>query len=229
MGTSNNLPCIWTVPAWLSMSTQFDKFSNLAQHPVSVTRASREARNGHRGVIVWFTGLSGSGKSTLAYLVEASLHGKRCQTVVLDGDHVRNGLCCDLGFTLRDREENIRRVGEVAKLFMEVGTIVLAAFISPLRGDRARVRGMVEPEDFLEVYCNASLDVCESRDPKGLYKRARIGEIADFTGITSPYEPPLHPDLVVESGTAGIAVCVHQIVEAIDRRGICQFPLSVQV
>ncbi len=135
-------------------------------------------------------GLSGSGKSTLAHAVEETLHQQGCHTFVLDGDNVRHGLCGDLGFSSKDREENIRRIGEMAKLFMEAGVIVLTAFISPYRADRERVRGIVEHGDFIEIYCDASIEVCEARDVKGMYKKARAGLIPEFTGISSPYEVP---------------------------------------
>ena len=144
---------------------------NVVWHHATVTRARRELQNGHRGAIFWFTGLSGAGKSTLAHAVEESLYQKGCRTFVLDGDNVRHGLCGDLGFSSKDREENIRRIGEMAKLFMEAGVIVLTAFISPFRVDRERVRGMVEHGDFLEIFCDSSIEVCESRDVKGMYKK----------------------------------------------------------
>lgn len=198
---------------------------NIIQHPVLVTRAHREARHGHRGVIVWLTGLPGSGKSTLAYSVERVLHANGCQTVVLDGDHVRHGLCRDLGFSPEDRRENIRRVGEVAKLFMETGFIVLTAFISPYRADREDVRRLVGVGDFIEVYCNASIEVCEARDPKGLYRKARSGQLAEFTGISSPYEAPHDPEITIDSGTAEIGACVQRIIEELTKRGICRISL----
>jgi adenylylsulfate kinase len=176
---------------------------------------------------VWFTGLSGSGKSTLAHAVEEVLCRQGCRTFVLDGDNIRHGLCRDLGFSANDRHENIRRVGEVAKLFMEAGMIVLTAFISPYRADRAFARSLVGSGDFLEVYCNASLEVCEARDPKGMYREARLGQIPEFTGIASPYEAPEIPEIAVGSGTADIETCVQQIIEEITKRGICRFPLPL--
>ena len=176
---------------------------NIVWHHATVTRARREAQNGHRGAIIWFTGLSGSGKSTLAHAVEETLHQQGCRTFVLDGDNVRHGLCGDLGFSAKDRVENIRRIGEMAKLFMEAGVIVLTAFISPFRADRERVRGMVEHGDFIEIYCDAPIEVCESRDVKGMYKKARAGQIAEFTGISSPYEAPENPELTVNTGNSG--------------------------
>ncbi|MDD1621640.1 MAG: adenylyl-sulfate kinase [Methylococcaceae bacterium] len=173
--------------------------------------------NGHKGCIVWFTGLSGAGKSTLAHAVEEALHQKGCRTFVLDGDNVRHGLCSDLGFSDADREENIRRIGEVANLFMQAGVIVLTAFISPFRADRERVRSMAASGDFIEVYCDASLNVCENRDIKGLYKKARMGEIAEFTGISSPYEAPTNPELIVSTGQDPLEICARQVIDAIQR------------
>jgi adenylylsulfate kinase len=194
--------------------------TNVVWHHATVTRARREAQNGHRGAIIWFTGLSGSGKSTLAHAVEESLYQRGCRTFVLDGDNVRHGLCGDLGFLVNDRQENIRRIGELSKLFMEAGVIVLTAFISPYRADRERVRGMVEHGDFIEAYCNTSLAICESRDVKGIYKKARAGEIADFTGISAPYEAPENPELIVNTGTTELDACVQQIIGELIQRGI---------
>jgi len=193
---------------------------NVVWHHATVTRARREAMNGHRGAILWFTGLSGAGKSTLAHAVEEELHQMGCHTFVLDGDNVRHGLCGDLGFSPADRVENIRRVGEVAKLFMEAGIIVLTAFISPFRSDRERVRGMVGHGDFMEIYCDSPLEICEQRDVKGLYKKARAGQIADFTGISSPYEPPQNPELTVNTGKEALETCVQQVIAEMTHRGI---------
>jgi adenylylsulfate kinase len=196
---------------------------NVVWHHATVTRARREAQNGHRGAIIWFTGLSGAGKSTLAHAVEEALHQRGCRTFVLDGDNVRHGLCGDLGFSPLERVENIRRVGEIAKLFMEAGVIVLTAFISPFRADRERVRGMVEHGDFIEIYCDSPIEVCETRDIKGLYKKARAGQIPEFTGISSPYEAPINPELTVRTGTAGLDVCVQQVLGEMAHRGIIEF------
>ena len=193
---------------------------NIVWHHATVTRARRETQNGHRVAIVWFTGLSGSGKSTLAHAVEETLHRQGCRTFVLDGDNVRHGLCGDLGFSSKDRVENIRRIGEMAKLFMEAGVIVLTAFISPFRADRERVRGMVEHGDFIEIYCDAPIGVCESRDVKGMYKKARAGLIAEFTGISSPYEAPEDPELTVNTGTAELDDCVQQVIGEMVQRGL---------
>ncbi len=196
------------------------KSSNTVWHHATVTRARREALNGHKSVILWFTGLSGAGKSTLAHAVEEKLHQLGCRTFVLDGDNVRHGLCGDLGFSAQDREENIRRVGEMAKLFIEAGEIVLTAFISPFRSDRVKVRGLVPHGDFLEVYCHCPLDICEQRDVKGLYRRARAGEIKDFTGISSPYETPENPELVVNTSRYNLEECVDQVLSLLRERTI---------
>lgn len=198
-----------------------EKSTNTVWHRPSITRAQREARNAHRGVILWFTGLSGSGKSTLAHALEEKLHQRGCQTFVCDGDNVRHGLCGDLGFSNADRSENIRRIGEMAKLFVEGGVIALTAFISPFRADRQRVRKIVDhPEDFIEIYCDCPLAVCEQRDTKGLYQRARKGEIPDFTGISSPYETPQNPDLIVKTAQHDIPECVRQIIALLETRAI---------
>jgi len=194
--------------------------SNVVWHHATVTRTRRQLLNGHRGAIVWFTGLSGSGKSTLAHAVEETLHQQGCRTFVLDGDNVRHGLCSDLGFSSKDRVENIRRIGEMAKLFMEAGVIVLTAFISPYRADRERVRGMVEHGDFIEIYCNAPIEICEERDVKGMYKKARAGQIPEFTGISSPYEAPDNPELSVDTGKAEIDDCVQQVIDEMVQRGL---------
>jgi adenylylsulfate kinase len=202
------------------MSTQPPASTNVVWHHATVTRVRREAQNGHRGAIIWFTGLSGSGKSTLAHAVEETLHQQGCHTFVLDGDNVRHGLCGDLGFSNKDRQENIRRIGEVAKLFMEAGAIVLTAFISPYRVDRERVRGMVEHGDFIEIYCDAPIEVCEARDVKGIYKKARAGLIPEFTGISSPYEVPKNPELTVNTGGEKLEACVKQVIDEMVQRGL---------
>lgn len=202
------------------MKTTPSVSANAVWHHATVTRTRREIQNGHRSAIIWFTGLSGAGKSTLAHAVEEALHQRGCHTFVLDGDNVRHGLCGDLGFSVKDREENIRRIGEMAKLFMEAGVIVLTAFISPYRVDRERARGMVEHGDFIEIYCDTPLEICESRDVKGLYQKARAGQIADFTGISSPYEKPENPELTVKTGGAKLEACVEQVLAAMVERGI---------
>jgi adenylylsulfate kinase len=171
---------------------------NIVWHHSTVTRERREAQNGHKSCVLWFTGLSGAGKSTLAHAVEEQLHQRGCRTFVLDGDNVRHGLSSNLGFSEDDRRENIRRIGEAAKLMMEAGVIAMTAFISPFRSDREAVRKLMPHGDFLEIYCKASLATCESRDVKGLYKKARAGEIKNYTGIDSPYEAPEKPELVID-------------------------------
>lgn len=207
------------------METREKKSSNVVWHHASVTRQRREALNGHRSVILWFTGLSGAGKSTLAHAVEEELYQIGCHTFVFDGDNVRHGLCADLGFAAEDRIENIRRVGEMAKLFSEAGVISLTAFISPFRADRDRVRALVPPGDFLEIYCRCSLDVCEQRDVKGLYKKARAGEIKDFTGISSPYEEPLAAELVVDTDSLSMEQSVALVLGLLRERGILSAPV----
>ncbi|HKK16775.1 MAG TPA: adenylyl-sulfate kinase, partial [Gammaproteobacteria bacterium] len=166
---------------------------NVIWHEPTVFRKDREKLNGHKSAILWFTGLSGAGKSTLAHAIEDYLHKMGIHTFVLDGDNIRHGLCKDLGFSDHDRTENIRRIGEVSKLMLDAGTMVMTAFISPFKNDRQLVRELVNKGDFVEIYCEAPLSVCEERDPKGLYKKARAGEIPEFTGISSPYEAPDHP------------------------------------
>lgn len=195
--------------------------TNTIWHHATVTRLRREEKNGHRGAVLWFTGLSGSGKSTLAHAIEEELYQRGCRTFVLDGDNIRHGLCGDLGFSAKDRMENIRRIGEVTKLFMEAGVIVLSAFISPCRADRERVRKMFASSDFIEIYCDASLDICETRDVKGLYKKARAGQLAEFTGISSPYEAPTIPDLTINTETSSLNECVEQVINEIMSRNIC--------
>ncbi len=189
-----------------------NKSTNTVRHRATVTRRRREKLNGHKSGIVWFTGLSGSGKSTLAHAVEEKLHQLDYRTYVFDGDNVRNGLCGDLGFSQEDREENIRRIGEMVKLFIDAGVVALTAFISPFRSDRDKIRKQVAEGDFIEVYCECPLEICESRDVKGLYQRARKGEIRDFTGISSPYEEPESPELVLKTGEQSLEECVEEVI-----------------
>jgi len=193
---------------------------NLTFHAGTVTEDDRARLLGHGAAIVWLTGLSGSGKSTLCRHAERALVDRGALAYVLDGDNVRLGLNSDLGFGARDREENIRRIGEVARLMTDAGLIVLTAFISPFRADRDRVRARVPAGRFLEVHVATSIDECERRDPKGLYARARRGEIADFTGITSPYEPPESPELVVGEGGATIEESTARILTMLEERAI---------
>lgn len=192
---------------------------NTVWHQPTVTRARREQMNRHESAIIWFTGLSGAGKSTIAHAVEEHLHQQGCRTYVLDGDNVRHGLCGDLGFSIDDRHENIRRIGEVACLFADAGTITLTAFISPLKADRAQVR-RIAGADFIEIFCRCPIDVCESRDVKGIYKKARAGEIKDFTGISSPYEEPDSPELVIETVSMSIEESAAVVMAYLDSRGI---------
>jgi adenylylsulfate kinase len=194
--------------------------TNVVWHHATVTRARREQLNGHKSVILWFTGLSGAGKSTLAHAVEEHLHQIGCRTFVMDGDNVRHGLSADLDFSEESRIENIRRVGEAAKLFLEAGMIVLTAFISPFRSDRARARNLVPHGEFLEVYCSCPLNVCEKRDVKGLYKRARAGEIKDFTGVSSPYEEPIAPELAVDTGVLPLEDSVTRVIDMLVERDV---------
>lgn len=195
--------------------------SNVKRQTTTVARASVERIGEHKRAVVWLTGLSGAGKTTLAYAVEARLREMSYRTFVLDGDNMRHGLCADLGFSNAERKENIRRVGEVAKLFWEAGHIVLAALISPFEDDRARVRSLFPPGAFIEVYCRCSLSVCEARDVKGLYKRARAGEITQFTGISSPYEEPLSPALRIDTEVTHLEEAVERVLELLAaHRGI---------
>ena len=191
--------------------------NNLIWHHATVTRARREQLNGHRSCLVWFTGLSGAGKSTIAHAVEERLYSQGCRTFVFDGDNVRHGLCADLGFSPAHRAENLRRIGEMCKLFLEAGIISLAAFISPLAADRATLRRMFALGEFFEIYCKCSLEICEARDTKGIYQRARRGALPDFTGISAPYEAPEQPDLILHTATQSLDECVAQVLQLIGR------------
>lgn len=195
--------------------------SNVIWHHATIKREHRQRQNGHGSAVLWFTGLSGAGKSTLAHAVEEELHRLGCRTYVLDGDNVRHGLCGDLGFSATDRTENVRRIGETAKLMVDAGIIVLTAFISPFRADRERVRGLMMPGDFLEIYCRCPLDVCEQRDVKGLYKKARAGEVKEFTGISSPYEAPLAPEIIIDTDDEhDLESCAQQVLALLRERGV---------
>lgn len=204
------------------MSKESKKSTNVVWHQATIDRVQREKQNGHKSAILWFTGLSGAGKSTLAHAVEDRLHQMGCRTYVLDGDNVRHGLCGDLGFSDADRVENIRRVGEVAKLFTEAGVITLTAFISPFIADRDRVRGLVADGDFIEIYCQCALDVCEERDVKGLYKKARAGEIPEFTGINSPYEEPPNAEICVDTAALSLDESVDKVIAYLKEKGIAK-------
>ncbi|GMV95332.1 MAG: hypothetical protein AMXMBFR82_51100 [Candidatus Hydrogenedentota bacterium] len=198
------------------------KATNITWHQADITKEDREKQNGHKAVVIWFTGLSGSGKSTLAHAVENALHEAGCRTFVLDGDNIRHGLNKDLGFSPEDREENIRRIGEVASLFTQAGVIAMTAFISPYRADRDKARAIAGEGNFVEVYVKCALDVCEERDPKGLYKKARAGEIKEFTGISAPYEEPDHAELVVDTGAQTLQESAESVLAALRERGIIE-------
>lgn len=194
--------------------------TNTVWHNATVTRERREKINNHKGVVVWFTGLSGSGKSTLAHSLEEKLHQKKCRTYVFDGDNVRHGLCSDLGFSKQDRSENIRRIAEMCKLFLDAGVIALTAFISPFKKDRTFVRELLGRENCIEIYCSCPVEVCEQRDVKGLYKKAREGVVKEFTGVSSPYEVPENPDLVLETDKHDIEHCVTRVIELLNERKV---------
>jgi adenylylsulfate kinase len=196
------------------------KTQNTIYHNATVTRERRNQLNKHKSTVVWFTGLSGSGKSTLAHSVEEELYKLGCRTFVLDGDNVRHGLSSNLTFNDDDRKENIRRIGEAAKLIMEAGVIAVTAFISPFKKDRNLVRQLLPQGDFIEIYCNASLEVCESRDVKGLYKRARAGEIKNYTGIDSPYEAPDSPELVIDTESVSLEESVAKVIDFLKSKEI---------
>ena len=196
------------------------KATNVTWHAHTVTRENRQKLNGHRGAVLWFTGLSGCGKSTIANAVDQLLHEQGVHTFVLDGDNIRKGLNRNLGFTPEDRTENIRRIGEVAKLFADAATIVSTAFISPYKSDRDMVRALLPQGEFVEIMVQASLDTCESRDPKGLYKKARAGEIKDFTGISAPYEAPVNPEIVLDSDNKGIEELAGEVIAYLKGKGV---------
>ena len=195
------------------------KATNVTWHDHQVTQAERQKLNGHKGAVLWFTGLSGCGKSTIANAVDAILHSRGVHTFVLDGDNIRMGLNKNLGFSPEDRTENIRRIGEVSKLFSHAATIVSTAFISPYKADRDLVRSIMAPGEFIEVYVNATLETCETRDPKGLYKKARAGEIKGFTGIDAPYEAPDAPELVLDSDAKGIEELANEVIAYLESNG----------
>lgn len=195
------------------------KSKNLTWHEGQVSRTSREELLGQKGVTLWLTGLSGSGKSTIAVAAEAALREQGRLTYILDGDNVRQGLNSNLGFSPEDRTENIRRIGEVSKLFTDAGVIVLTAFISPYREDRDQVREIMAGGDFLEVHVSADVETCEGRDVKGLYKKARAGEIPNFTGISAPYEAPEKPELVVDSAAQSVEESVAQLLGFLQDKG----------
>jgi len=197
-----------------------NKSDNVVWHRHSVTREERQQQNGHKPCVLWYTGLSGSGKSTVANAVDAMLHQLGCHTYVLDGDNIRHGLNGDLGFSDKDRVENIRRIGEVSKLFVDAGLIVSTAFISPFCADREMVRHQLGEGEFLEIFIDTPLDVCEQRDPKGLYKKARAGEIKHFTGIDSEYEAPAQPEIHIRTAEYNVEECAGQVIDALRQQGI---------
>ena len=196
------------------------KIPNITYHQASVTRQRRNKLNNHRSIVLWFTGLSGSGKSTLAHALEEKLFQKGCRTFVLDGDNVRHGLNCNLDFSDAGRTENIRRISEVSKLMLESGLIVMTAFISPFDKDRNKARELISNDNFIEIYCKASLEKCETRDVKGLYKLARAGEIKNYTGIDSPYEVPESPELIIDTDNQSLKDSVFSIYSFLELNGI---------
>jgi adenylylsulfate kinase len=195
------------------------KATNVTWHEHKVTKEERYKLNGHKGAVLWFTGLSACGKSTIANAVDDMLFEAGKHSFVLDGDNIRMGLNKNLGFSAEDRAENIRRIGEVAKLFAHAGSFTLTAFISPYRADRDKVRELLGPGEFIEIYVDASIETCEQRDPKGLYKKARAGEIKNFTGISDPYEAPQKPELVLDSNTKGIEELAREVIAYLDKNG----------
>jgi len=196
--------------------------TNVVWESSQITRAMRERQKGHDAAVLWFTGLSGSGKSTVARQLEKRLFDLGCHTFYLDGDNVRHGLNGDLGFSDKDRKENIRRVAEVARLAFEHGNLTLCTFISPFRADREFARGLLPAERFIEVYVKCDLEVVKRRDPKGLYAKALRGEIKEFTGISSPYEEPVNPEIIVETDVQSVEEIVNLIIDELARRGIIQ-------
>ena len=192
------------------------KSSNIIYHQATVTQQRRNKLNNHKSVVLWFTGLSGSGKSTLAHALEEKLFNMGCRTFVLDGDNVRHGLNSNLGFSETDRSENIRRISEVSKLMLEAGLIVMTAFISPFKQDRNEARTLIANDNFIEIYCKASIETCEKRDVKGLYKKARAGEIKNYTGIDSPYEEPVNPELIIYTDQETLDYSVSKILSYLE-------------
>lgn len=186
--------------------------TNITWHDSEVTKAERQERNGHKSVVIWFTGLSGSGKSTVSVALEKALFEQKITSYRLDGDNIRHGLNKNLGFSPEDRKENIRRIGEVGKLMVDAGVVTMTAFISPYEEDRNIVRDILEDGEFIEVYTKCSLDECEARDPKGLYKKARSGEIKEFTGINAPYEEPSNPEIIIDTEQYSVEEAVEEIV-----------------
>ncbi|MBM3236158.1 adenylyl-sulfate kinase [Candidatus Poribacteria bacterium] len=196
------------------------KATNITWHHAKIAKEDRENLLGHKGAVLWFTGLSASGKSTVANEVERILYERQCLTYVLDGDNIRHGLNKDLGFSPEDREENIRRIGEVARLFANAGLIAMTAFISPYRADRNKARELMGDGQFIEIYVDCPVDVCEERDPKGLYEKAKKGEIKEFTGISAPYEPPENPEIVLNTAELTVEESAQVVISFLEARGI---------
>jgi adenylylsulfate kinase len=195
------------------------KATNITWHHHTITRAEREKLSGHKGLVLWFTGLSASGKSTVANYVDELLYQRGCRSYVLDGDNIRHGLNKNLGFSAADRAENIRRIGEVAKLFADSGTIAITCFISPYRADRDAARAINPAGTFIEIFVDCPIEVCEKRDPKGLYKKARAGELKGFTGIDDPYEAPLKPELHLDAGTKSAETLAKEVIAYLEKIG----------
>ena len=196
------------------------KAENLTWHIGEVDKEARSAAHGHRGAVLWFTGLSGSGKSTIGHRVERMLIERGAFAYVLDGDNVRHGLNSDLGFAPEDRVENIRRIGEVSRLFSDAGALVVSAFISPYRKDRDRIRALMPEGEFVEVFVDTPLEICEARDPKGLYKKARAGEISNFTGLDAPYEAPQHPEVHLQTANLSVDEAAEQVIRYLEEQKI---------
>jgi adenylylsulfate kinase len=202
------------------MNSEAARKNNVTWFNGYVNRENREKAHGHKGVVIWFTGLSASGKSTIAHIVEKQLHERGCSTYVLDGDNVRHGLCADLTFCQEDRAENIRRIGEMVRLFVDAGIIVLTAFISPYRQDRQQVRSLLSDGQFLEIHVDCPPEICATRDQKGIYQKAQAGIIKEFTGISAPYEPPENPELVIQSHEEDAKAAAKKVVELIEKCGV---------
>ncbi|MGD9035577.1 MAG: adenylyl-sulfate kinase [Syntrophobacterales bacterium] len=202
------------------MNYEAAKNNNVTWFNGYVSREDRENAHGHKGAVIWFTGLSASGKSTIAHIVEKQLHKRGCSTYVLDGDNVRHGLCADLTFCPEDRAENIRRIGEMVRLFVDAGIIVLTAFISPYRQDRQQVRSLLSDGQFLEIHVDCPPEVCATRDQKGIYQKAKAGIIKEFTGISAPYEPPENPELVIQSHEEDAKAAAKKVIQLIKECGI---------
>jgi len=202
------------------MNKKSVKENNIKWFNGFVSMEDREILHGHKGAAIWFTGLSASGKSTIAHHLEKQLHKMGHSTYVFDGDNVRHGLCGDLGFSEKDRSENIRRIGEMTRLFIEAGIIAVTAFISPYKKDRELVRKLAGKDHFIEIYVKCPIAVCESRDPKGIYQKAKRGDIKNFTGVSAPYEPPENPDLTIESNKEDVNSSVKKVIQLMEKRKI---------